>query len=386
MNDFKRCTALTCLLLASPGAWATPTPLNLDAQIEAAGQAVMQAHAIPGMAIGVTVNGERHFYDLGVASRDTGKAVTRDTLFELGSISKTFNVTLAAYAQANGKLSLTDSPARYLPQLRGRALEQVTLLNLATHTAGGFPLQLPDEVRDSQRLMRYFKAWAPAYPAGTRRTYANPSIGLLGVISARQLDMSYRSALEQLLFPALGLQNTYVQVPPSRQEYYAQGYTRDNVPVRLTPAVLADEAYGVKSSSDDMVHFIEANLGLGATDPALQQAIAATHTGYYQLGAMTQDLIWEQYAYPVPLQALLDGNASSMALDTHDVTPLQPPRVPQQAVWINKTGSTNGFGAYVAFVPAQRMGIVILANKHYPNEARVKLAYQILGVLSEADR
>lgn len=382
MNLFKPHHLLTCLLLASPAALAA-TPPDLETQVQAAAQAVMKEQAIAGMAIAVTANGERHFYNFGVASRDSGQAVDRDTLFELGSISKTFNVTLAAYAQATGKLKLADSPARYLPELRGHALEHTSLLNLATHTAGGFPLQLPDNVRDNAQLMRYFKNWTPEYPAGTRRTYANPSIGLLGVISARQLGTSYRSALQDQLFPALGLYNSFVQVPGNRQSLYAQGYTRDNVPARVSPAVLADEAYGVKSSSDDMLRFVEANMGLGTLDTPLRQAIAATHIGYYQVGAMTQDLIWEQYAYPVALQTLLDGNASAMVLETHDVTPLQPPLAPQQAVWVNKTGSTNGFGAYVAFVPSQRLGIVILANKNYPNEARVKLAYQILGALSE---
>ncbi|WP_426427508.1 class C beta-lactamase [Pseudomonas palmensis] len=383
MNLFKPHHLLSALLLASPAAWAATVPDNLDNLVEAASQAVMQEHAIPGMAVALTVNGQHHYYDFGAASRDSGQAVDRDTLFELGSISKTFNVTLAAYAQATGKLKLTDSPASYLPELRGRALENTSLLNLATHTAGGFPLQLPDSVHDNGQLMRYFKHWTPSYPAGTRRTYANPSIGLLGVISARQLDMSYRSALQDLLFPALGLNNTHLQVPANWQRMYAQGYTRDNVPARLSPAVLADEAYGVKSSSDDMLRFVEANMGLEKLDTPLKQAIAATHTGYYQVGPMTQDLIWEQYPYPVALQTLLDGNASRMALETLDVTPLQPPLAPQQAVWINKTGSTNGFGSYVAFVPSQRIGIVILANKNYPNEARVKLAYQILGALNE---
>ncbi|WP_417786820.1 serine hydrolase [Stutzerimonas xanthomarina] len=122
-------------------------------------------------------------------------------------------------------------------------------------------------------------------------------------------------------------------------------------------------------------------MGTIATDATIENAIAATQTGYYRVGAMTQALVWEQYPYPAKLDDLLAGNGSHMVLESQPVESLTPPQAPQQSAWINKTGSTNGFGAYVAFVPAKQIGIVILANRYYPTEERVKLAYQILQQL-----
>lgn len=376
----------TTILACAAGSAQARTELpRIDLAVDQAAQAVMREHGIAGMAIAITDQGQQRYYNYGVQSRQTQQPVTRDTLFELGSISKTFTATLAAYAQANGQLALKDSPARFVPELAGSAFATLTLLNLATHTTGGFPLQVPEAVRNETQLMDYLKAWKPAHAPGTQRSYANPGIGMLGVAAARSMKQPFAQAMEQTLFPKLGLSNTYIDVPADRMPRYAQGYNKQDAPVRVNPGVLAAEAYGVKSSARDMLRFVEANLGMGVHDANLRRAIADTHVGYYQVGGMTQDLVWEQLPYPVTLDALLAANAGTLNSQSHAAQALNPPLPPQQDAWINKTGATNGFGAYVAFVPARKLGIVILANRNYPNEARVRLAAGILDQLARQD-
>lgn len=372
---------MACSLMFGGMAMATAAPANIDVAVTDAAKAVMQQYNIPGLAIALTVDGQQHFYNFGVAAKDTQAKVSSDTLFELGSISKTFTATLATLAQVNGRLSLNDHPGQYLPQLKGSAFDQVTLMNLATHTAGGFPLQVPDAVQNTEQLMAYLQAWQPQYPAGSKRTYANPSIGMLGMITAKAVNKPFAEAMEQDLLPKLGLSNTWLTVPASKMPLYAQGYDKQDLPVRLQGGVLGTEAYGMKSSATDMLHFVEANMATAKVDEPIRQALAQTHAGYFKVGAMTQALIWEHYVYPASLETLLEGNSNKMAYETQPVTAINPPIAPLQNAWINKTGSTNGFGGYVAFVPEKKIGIVILANKNYPNAARVKLAYGILSVL-----
>lgn len=370
-------------LMVGGSALAQAGQADADRKIDEAVQAVMREHDIPGMSVAVTQDGTQRFYNYGVASRETGKPAGSDTLYEVGSISKTYTATLAAYAQARGRLALGDSPAKFLPELAGSDFAKLSLINLGTHTTGGFPLQVPDAIKNQAQLMAYLKNWKPEHPAGTYRTYANPSIGMLGVVAAKSLNQPFQAAMERDLFPKLGLTSTYIDVPAARMADYAQGYNKQNAPVRVNPGVLADEAYGVKTSARDLIRFVDANMGLNVTNAELRDAIGQTHVGYYQLGDMVQDLAWEQLRYPATLDALLTANAGNYNSQSQPVAALNPPLPPQQAVWINKTGSTNGFGGYVAFVPSKRLGIVILANRNYPNEARVRLAYRILGELDK---
>ena len=341
-------------------------------------QPLMKRYGVPGMAVGLVWDGQRQVFDYGVADLASSAPVDADTLFELGSVSKTFTATLAAWAEVQHRLALDGTTAQYLPELRGTPFGRVPLLDLATHTPGGLPLQVPDEVHDWPQLLQYLRAWRPSCPTGSCRTYSNIGIGVLGVIAGKALDGDYTRAMQQRLLPALGLRHTYVVLPPRAQANYAQGYTSQGRPIRQAPGVLDREAYGVRTTAADMTRFIAANLGIGPIAPTLRAAIARTHTGYFRTRAMTQDLIWEQLPYPTTLPALLAANAPTLIFDAVPVTRITPPQAPGADVWLDKTGATNGFTAYVALIPSRRVGIVLLANRSIPSSALISASFRIL--------
>ena len=381
-----RAATLLCALCMTSSPSHAADEDRIRNTVDGAIRPLMAKDDIPGLAVGITVAGKPYVFNYGVASKQTRHPVSRDTLFELGSVSKTFTATLTSWAQAGGHLSLADPAEKYLPELRGTAFGAVSLLDLGTHTPGGLPLQVPDGIRSEDQMMRYFQAWRPAYAPGSHRTYSNPGVGALGLIAAKSLGQDFTALIERRLFPALGMTDSFIDVPAARMGDYAQGYAKGGAPIRMASGVFSAEAYGIKANAADMLRFLEANMGSIKLDETLQRAITGTHTGYVQAGPMTQDLIWEQYPYPVALQALLDGNSPAMALNATPVTEIKPPQEPRPDVWINKTGSTNGFGSYVAFIPEKRLGIVILANRNFPIEDRVSAAFKILTALSDGEQ
>ncbi|MDF3195124.1 class C beta-lactamase [Pseudomonas sp. 1928-m] len=356
---------------------------TLQSLVDATIRPVMAEHDIPGMAVAITHNGQAHYFNYGVARLDEQQPVTSDTLFEIGSLSKPLTATLAALAQSTGKLTLADSAGQHWPELQGSKLEHASLLNLGTYTAGGLPLQFPDNVTDPASMLAYYRQWQPEHIAGTHRRYSNPSIGLLGMLAAKSMGQPFPTLMEGTLFPALGMPHSYIQVPAAQMPRYAYGYSKDNQPLRVTPGMLDAEAYGVKTNAKDMLRFVQANLSPAGLDADLQRAIAITHTGYYRVGELTQGLGWERYPYPISLERLQAGNSPAMAMESQPATRLAPPETEPGDSLFNKTGSTGGFGAYAVFVPNQDLGLVMLANKNYPNAARIKAAHAILSALDK---
>ena len=346
---------------------------------------IMTEFGIPGIAVGAVMDGETFVFTAGLANAKTGAPVTGDTLFELGSVSKLFTVTLAERAEHDGVLALDEPVAAYIGDLEGTALGDLTLAALATHATGGMPLHAPEGITTRAKLTAWLAHWRPAAPPAHTRSYSNLSIGLLGAIVADRLSTTYVEAMEGGLFPALGLQSTFVRVPEARMADYAMGMNRDGRPARMNPGFLVEEAYGVRSTVVDMTRFIAAELGAIEVDPDLAAAIVRTRTVYADTAYYAQAMIWEGYTWPVTLQGLKAGNALDMALKPQPLIPRTPPAVPNGDMFWNKTGSTAGFGTYVAILPSQRIGLVVLANRSYPNPVRATASVEMIRAMLAAE-
>ena len=371
-------TALIAASLISATVQAADSNDRLKITIDKQAKLLMKEHNIPGMAFSVIIDGKSHFYYYGLADKKAGKPVSENTIFELGSISKTFAATLASYSELNGTLALEDTAYKYIPYLKNSAIGNTRLINLATYSAGGLPLQVPDEVKNYKELLRYYKSWQPVFPVNSKRLYSNTSIGLFGYISALSMDSNYTQLMEGKILPSLNMPNTFVNVPNDKMADYAFGYNAAGEPIRVNPGMLDAEAYGIKSTISDMTHFMAANMGLVPLDKDIQQALDNNRKGYYQASTFTQGLGWEMYPYPTKLDTLLEGNSMEVVLKPQTITTNNHPTPVLNNVWVNKTGATNGFGGYIAYIPAKKSGIVILANKNYPNADRLKAAYKIL--------
>ncbi len=373
----------------SPALAAVTKPDPLQAQVDAVIKPLLESEQVPGLALAVITPGQTRFYTYGLADTAANKAVDTDTLFELGSVSKTFTGVLAGDAIARGEVRLTDPVSQHLPALNQPQWRDIRLLHLISYTAGGLPLQIPADVKTEAQLLQFFQQWQPEWAPGQMRRYANSSIGLFGQLALKPSGLSFTEAMQQRLLRPLGLQHTYMGVPKSAEKHYAWGY-RDGKPTRVGQGALWAEAYGVTSNIKDMALWVQAQLQPAAVAPkSLQQGLQLALQPTAKAGPLYQGLGWDLFdlpAEPAALDAVFDtvlapdfGKATAATLLNPATSAANTSAT--HKLYVHKTGATNGFSSYAAFIPAKGTGIVLLANKSFSIQARVKAAYQILQQL-----
>jgi serine-type D-Ala-D-Ala carboxypeptidase/endopeptidase len=298
----------------------------------------------------VDPNGTKIF-SFGNISKANNIPVNENTLFDIGSITKTFTTLLLADMVKQGIVNLNDPIEKYLPanvkvpQYNG---VKITLEDLATHTSG-LPF-LPSNIWINNKVGGILKSNYTAnqmYAAlsnftltrepGSQFQYSDFGLGLLGYILSLKAGVPYEQLVKDRILDVLGMNDTKISLSQddikNRFPVGHMGGKEINTPI--VPAVIAG-AGAFRSTAADMLKYISANLGLIHTklDSAIQLQHLIRHSA--------------MLANPMNYTAYV---ALGWAILTNFGTET-----------IIHTGAINGWNANVAFIPAKQVGVVALCS------------------------
>jgi beta-lactamase class C len=316
-------------------------------------QAILPADGIGGAAVAVRIDGRTLFFNYGWADMAGKRPITSDSLFNIASLRKLFEVTVIAQAVQQGELTLDDPISQYVIELQQAGyMRRVTIGQLAIHTSGLLLRQdydpWPDWGYTLPELISTLQAWKPDrdLTPGQEHIYTHAGYVLLQLVLERRFGMPIGRLMEQRILQPLGLSATALplrgpdgraELPPSLMKRAVQGYSPEGMPIG---APGDQQTYydfpgtgQMFSSARDLAMFLTAHLGELPGHRLLQAAMKETQqTRVSYSPRNAQALAWE-----------VNNN-------------FDPPI-------IEKNAGLNNTSGYIGMLPTRRLGIVILANR-----------------------
>jgi len=351
--------AATVILIAAsvPAHGDTALDPAIAARLNQITEAPIRHGRVMGLIVGVRVGNREQIFSHGAVIRGGGPP-TPATIFEIGSVTKTFTATLLALFAHRGLVNLDDPLQTYVPGwvvVPTFDRQPITLLDLATHTAD-LPLDPPlGDVRNlsTDQMYRYLVSIELDRPPGSRYSYSNLGFALLAHALMAAVGSSYEPMVESYICGPLAMVDTRINLTTPDIVRRAQGYGFDGQPARFDmrtwPAF--NGAGALNSTMADMMKFLAFNMG--AAKSPLDVILPILRKPRLTAGAPGREiaLAWE-------LIPLAPGDARTI---------------------IKKDGTTDGFSAYVGYVPDTSTGVVILANQRFPVD---RLGVRILRALN----
>lgn len=294
-----------------------------------------------GVVIGVIEPAGRRVVAYGRSG--TGRPLDGDTIFLVGSVSKSFVGLLLADMRRRGEVKLDDPAASLLPPgvkmpQRGRP---ITLADLSTHTSG-LPA-LPDnidlraepdplEAYTVQDLYRFLSTYTPSREPGGTPEYSNLGTSLLGRLLGLRAGKEYKDLLEERVLRPLGMDSTAIQLSREQLERLALGHDKDLQPTYTTEMKTLYPAGSLRSSANDLLKYLAANLGY--VDTPLEEAMLDQRSA-------------------VRVRRGADPSEFALGWIVR--------RVRGHEIFYHD-GGKQGYRSIVAFDPKRRLGVVVLAN------------------------
>ncbi len=326
--------------VASNNKMASPFDLKVDSLV----RPYIQLKHTAGLYIAFIKDGKVETYSYGETKKGEKQLPDANkTLFEIGSISKTFTAILLANEVTKGKMSLEDPINKYLPDsIPNLTFKDVpiTLKTLSNHTSGfpRLPMNLfqkgddannPYQNYDEKRMFTYLKNFKSYREVGGNYEYSNFAVGLLGSILAQQNHTTYEQLLTDKICKPLKLKDTKITLESTDNQNFAQGYNETGKAASAWDLNTLACAGGIRSTAADMAKYVEANMS--KSPKQLQEAIDLTQKTTFTQGQNTVCLGWH-----------------ITAGKTHTI--------------IQHSGGTGGFRSFVGFDKERQMGVVVLSN------------------------
>jgi CubicO group peptidase (beta-lactamase class C family) len=244
-----------------------------------------------GNILGVSIayiypDGRTRFILRGSLSPKRSKTITKNTIFEIGSISKTFTALMMIKMAEEGAFSLDTPIETLLPNsVNMPAFEdkKITLQHLATHTAGlpsvPFNMSPSDPLNPYadytvKQMYEFLNEYELTAAPGSNFAYSNLELGLLGHILELQSGKSYEQLLQQYITGPLEMNDTGIAISAQKQARFAAPYNYGEDAKHWDIPTLAG-AGAIRSTTEDMATYMKAQMGLQESD--LKSAINKTH-------------------------------------------------------------------------------------------------------------
>jgi len=236
----------------------------------------MKQYNVPGVGVGVQHEGREYTAGFGVTNVKHPLQVDGDTLFQIGSTTKTFTATTAMRLVEMGKLDL-DTPVRqYVPDFRMAdpdVTARVTTRHLLTHVGGWLGDYFDDLGNGDDALAKYVARMAELpqlTPLGTIWSYNNAAFGLAGRVIEAVCGQTYEATLTELVLKPLGLNHSFIMPTDVMTHRFASGHiVRDEKPVIATPWPLARSAHAagaLASTAKDQLCYARFHMGDGRAE------------------------------------------------------------------------------------------------------------------------
>lgn len=356
-----------------------------EEKIRALAQSFMQQNQVPGMSIAIIDQNKIHFYNLGWANPLKKIPTSNHTLYTIGSFTKTFTATLAARAIVEKKLNLNDPFINYFPALKQNSrLKSITLNELLTHTSG-FPFDFKPRPKNYAELTQALQQYPASKIPGKEYSYSNAGIGIVGYVLQNIYHQNYQTLLTTKVLTPLQMHSTYFQVPALKEKYLAVGHDPQNNIVAYNKNLETwFAAASLKSDISDLGNYLYAQINAKTLHyNNLSKAILLVHQNRVCFAdkLSCEQLAWQAHHLSVLKNSI--GDTYFITFDQngfplfHNKKIINANPLADGKIFIDKTGSGYGMSSYMAYIPEQKIGVIILTNKFLGDE-RIKLGRDIL--------